>query len=274
MVVERMNPFDDEGKIIGICGAEHVYRYMWAVEYLREQDYSGTILDCACGCGYGSKTISSIGQVIGIDKSMEALNTANKLYSTQNTEFIQGDLDNEGLREIITECGVEEFGAVVSFETLEHVVNPRSLLKQFYNVLRPDGYLLCSVPNGAKEEREGGEFINKYHLHSFSLDDITSLFEESGFVIDRVYGQSVFKIPLMWYRKIRQGISEKYLERCFAETELPAKEEWSTRFKVLMWGIDRICDNEHLAEAFFKPNNLLLSWAPNIVIAARKKQES
>jgi len=53
------------------------------------------------------------------------------------------------------------FDVVVCTETLEHVSDARATLREIRRVLRPDGRLLLSVPDGTVDEEE-------VHVHRFS----------------------------------------------------------------------------------------------------------
>jgi hypothetical protein len=71
---------------------------------------------------------------------------------------------------------------IVSFHTLEHIQPDRlpSTMKHFYGALRPDGNLVISVPYQKA-------YDNPAHLSYFSVSDIRSLCESSGFVTVECY---------------------------------------------------------------------------------------
>ena len=57
---------------------DHVRRYMWAATVLPP---GATVLDLACGCGYGSWLLHSVGLgVTSIDASEEAIQYAQEHY--------------------------------------------------------------------------------------------------------------------------------------------------------------------------------------------------
>lgn len=59
------------------------------------------------------------------------------------------------------------FDIIISFETLEHVENPESVLNEFYRLLSPGGRLITSVPNDWSDE--SGEDPNPFHFHVYKL---------------------------------------------------------------------------------------------------------
>ncbi len=80
----------------------------------------------------------------------------------------------------------ESADVVISFETLEHIADPRAFVAQAERVLSPGGRFICSVPNQWLDE--SGRDPNPYHLHVFDLPRLLALFDE-GFRIERVIGQ-------------------------------------------------------------------------------------
>lgn len=105
----------------------HVERYKFAVDRV-----SGTVLDAACGCGYGSKLMFDAGcTVIGIDIDAGAIAWAGKYFP--GPVYIQADISN------LQVLGIKW---AVSFETIEHLKDPAPMLKGL-----GCARLICSVPN-------------------------------------------------------------------------------------------------------------------------------
>lgn len=101
---ERYDPI-----IGGEMLAAHVARYQFASKFLHRSD---TVLDIACGTGYGVEMISGVcQQVIGVDNSPPAIDYAKKNHQKTNTQFLLGDFFSADLAADV----------VLSFETVEHV---------------------------------------------------------------------------------------------------------------------------------------------------------
>ena len=116
---------------------DHVARYEFAAALLPE---GGTVIDAACGVGYGTQLLAEAGhQVIGIDYCQEALDYARHHYAHSRTGYVCHNLEN-GLP-----FGMKPATAAVCFETIEHLQDPRPLLKDLRRVV--SGPLLASVPN-------------------------------------------------------------------------------------------------------------------------------
>ena len=119
---------------------QHIARYEWAAQMCRDL----TVVDAACGTGYGSAMVHQAGarQVYGYDLSPAAVGEALAQYPGRGLDFNQAD---------VAELPLEDAAAdvFVSFETIEHLPDEHGLLREAVRVLRADGVFLCSSPNRA-----------------------------------------------------------------------------------------------------------------------------
>jgi ubiquinone/menaquinone biosynthesis C-methylase UbiE len=117
---------------------EHIHRYAFASRFTKDK----TVLDIACGTGYGSSYLKEKGAktVVGGDISSECLEFARKNYNAQGLNFVWLDAVNLPFPD-------EHFDVVVSFETIEHIRDYRKFLAECKRVLKKDGLLICSTPN-------------------------------------------------------------------------------------------------------------------------------
>ncbi|MDD5040091.1 MAG: class I SAM-dependent methyltransferase [Patescibacteria group bacterium] len=117
---------------------EHIARYAFAAQFVKNK----TVLDIACGSGYGSKYLADHGaaRVIGVDSSDEAIRYSNKTYSTARTRYLVGDAHAIPLDD-------HSVDIVVSFETIEHFGGQDVFLKEVRRVLKDAGMLIISTPN-------------------------------------------------------------------------------------------------------------------------------
>lgn len=140
----------------------HVYRYHLASDFIRPGD---TVLDCACGYGYGSSLMarrSGARSITGIDLSERSVAYATLAHADGKTCFRQGDATDLSF---VEDNSVDTF---VTFETLEHIPAPLELLKEAHRVLRPGGRIILSVPDDWSDET--GEDPNPYHFHVYTLE--------------------------------------------------------------------------------------------------------
>lgn len=105
----------------------------------------------------------------------------------------EGDLD--AMQDLPFSRGM--FDYVLALDVLEHLRRPDRALKLLQPMLKPDGRLVCSIPNVARfEVRMGllfgrfeygdGGALSKGHLRFFTRRSATQLLEEAGFKIERV----------------------------------------------------------------------------------------
>src|SRR4029453_6994984 len=100
------------------------------------------VLDAACGVGYGSYILANSGAhwVTGIDVSEDAISYAKKHYAQSNVTFKKCDAEQLSL------LG-EVFDIVISFETIEHLNQPRKFIQEVHRSLKRGGLFICSTPN-------------------------------------------------------------------------------------------------------------------------------
>jgi|TARA_B100000953_G_scaffold225197_1_gene186755 SAM-dependent methyltransferase len=148
--LERVIPNDDKTKFLF---QEHSLRYLFASQFVK----SKTVLDAACGTGYGASMMLDAGakKVVAIDNSAEAIEYCKKNYKKNNLEFKTEDCEKTNLDNI--------FDVVVSFEAIEHLKNQDSFISEVKRVLKNDGIFIVSTPN--KETYPSG---NPYHFNEFT----------------------------------------------------------------------------------------------------------
>jgi SAM-dependent methyltransferase len=144
---------------------EHYHRYALALSLAKNM----TVLDVACGEGYGSALLSEVAfDVIGVDISPEAVAHASKTYQGRaNLRFLQKSAFKTDLPDA-------SFDLVVSFETVEHLLEQDAMLAELRRVLKPEGLLLISSPNRPVYS-EGRAFTNEFHVKELDFDEFDQL---------------------------------------------------------------------------------------------------
>ncbi|HXV61887.1 MAG TPA: class I SAM-dependent methyltransferase [Vicinamibacteria bacterium] len=147
---------------------QHLARYHWAAGFATGKD----VLDAACGSGYGSLILRDGGarRVTSVDRSPESF-----AISPRPSRAIRGDVTRLPLASGCVDL-------YVCFETLEHVEDDASLLREARRVLAPGGLFLCSTPN--RDLLSPGHTLadrprNPYHLREYSIIELEGLL--SGF---------------------------------------------------------------------------------------------
>jgi len=147
---------------------EHLHRYSLAKEFCRNK----TILDIACGEGYGSNLISEVAEhIYAIDIDQEAINNAKEKYIKKNLEFKCSSIENIPLEN-------NSVDVILCFETIEHVSDYIKALKELKRVLKKEGLLIISTPNKTNYTDRTG-YHNPFHIHEFIKSEFNELL--SGF---------------------------------------------------------------------------------------------
>jgi ubiquinone/menaquinone biosynthesis C-methylase UbiE len=153
---------------------EHLHRYAFATEFVDNK----IILDIASGEGYGSNLLSQKAKMVyGVDISKEAVAHSSKKYRNKNLKFIEGSVDRIPLKS-------SSIDVVVSFETLEHIVNQENMLLEIKRVLKEDGLLIMSTPERSNYQ---DKLLEKNHFHIKEL-----YYSEFEMLMDKHFAYNLF----------------------------------------------------------------------------------
>jgi len=148
---------------------EHVHRYKEALQLINKSD---TVLDIACGTGFGTDLLAAHtgGKVIGGDIALDAIEECNRNWKKENMEFKVMD----GTKLPFPD---EYFDAITSFETIEHTTKYREMLQEFFRVLKKGGRLILSTPNAAITSPDG-KIGNPFHTQEFRYRELKKILED------------------------------------------------------------------------------------------------
>ena len=245
----------------------HCIRYVKALEYIGKND---TVLDMACGLGYGSHIIynnSMAKKIIGIDICQDSIDYANKAYGNDVIEYRVDDA------ETLNTIQDNSIDFIVSFETIEHVKNPREYLKQLNRVLKPSGRMLISAPNDWTDET--GKDPNPYHFHVYTRN---KLFEECSefFLVEKEFGQTAGGAMKCHFegrswRELdvskRDGVSDEWVLLLAMKTPL---DNQSLEYQEHAWNIPQIQEFSFLN---FK-NDYINPWLLKSMVLIGKRSTS
>ena len=158
---------------------EHYHRYYLAAQFVAGK----RVLDIASGEGYGSNILAQQAcTVTGVDISVEAVTWASKEYAaTTNLNFLEGSATAIPLPD-------NSVDVTVSFETLEHLTEQETMLKELKRVLTPEGLLLISTPNITVYREHDPN--NHFHLRELNKADFENLLA-THFKQYRLFGQKL-----------------------------------------------------------------------------------
>ncbi|MCD6472788.1 methyltransferase domain-containing protein [Candidatus Aerophobetes bacterium] len=142
----------------------------------------------------------------------------------------------------VFELGIEEFNYSKKFDiitcisVLEHLLNPKIIVKKIFKLLAKDGYLFLEIPNSLTPSIKISEFYSFEHLCGFTLNNLQYLLNLEGFKIIAIdnatsipnlriiarKGRRIVKNipPKSDYLKIIDVVNEYKLKRTAFENEI------------------------------------------------------
>jgi SAM-dependent methyltransferase len=96
-----------------------------------------------------------------------------------------------------------EFDIVGAFDVLEHIIEDENVLAQMFNVARPGGGLLVTVP----QHRFLWSASDQYAMHQrrYNRNDLGRKVESAGFHVERITSFNSLLLPLMIWSRMRQN---------------------------------------------------------------------
>lgn len=145
-------------------------RVDWAVD-IAEVNRPHSVLDLGCLDGFSGLTVannvSSVQRLVGVDLSKEGIDIANKRKRLieARTDFIQDSIEHYLMQ---TD---EKFDMIILFEVIEHVKNPKKLLKLIKDVKSKNGIVLISTPSFEAPTFGKNDVRNKCHIRLYTTKD-------------------------------------------------------------------------------------------------------
>jgi 2-polyprenyl-3-methyl-5-hydroxy-6-metoxy-1,4-benzoquinol methylase len=108
--------------------------------FLEQAKNYGNILECGCSTGFLSRQLAAGGsRVVGIEIDTDAAEIARQFCA----RVLSIDLNRPGWSNAVG----EQFDLVTYGDVLEHLLEPRDVLREARNLLAPGGRVLISLPN-------------------------------------------------------------------------------------------------------------------------------
>ena len=157
-----------------------------------------SVVDFGCATGYLARLLTQQQCIVtGIEIDPEAAKVAEQYCH----KVIVADLDFVAIKDILPE---QQFDVAVFGDVLEHLRDPWRLLRDVKYTLKPDGYIVASIPNiahgairlsllqGKFEYTELG-ILDNTHLRFFTRKTVEDLIENSGYLLKEI---EKTKIPI------------------------------------------------------------------------------
>jgi len=150
----------------------------------RHRTSKDSILEIGCGNGFFLKKAREQGwrQVFGVEPSRAAVERA----STEIRSSIICAMMQSGL------FPDHSFDAICLFQVLDHVLDPTTLLKECFQILKPGGLILCVNHDvdalSSKLMKERSPIVDIEHSYLYSRLTVTRLFQRFGFEVKETGG--------------------------------------------------------------------------------------
>jgi 2-polyprenyl-3-methyl-5-hydroxy-6-metoxy-1,4-benzoquinol methylase len=180
-------------------------------QIIKELDLKGNLLDFGAGRGNLTKRL----QLSERFNSLTAIDLMERPLDTNlAAKWISWDLNEQ------VHLPDSSFDAIVSAEVIEHLENPRKVVREWFRLLRPGGTLIFSTPNN-ESWRSLLAFLFQGHFVGFSdscypahitallRKDIQRILSESGFSEPKFYftnAGGIPKLPKLKWQNISAGL--------------------------------------------------------------------
>jgi 2-polyprenyl-6-hydroxyphenyl methylase/3-demethylubiquinone-9 3-methyltransferase len=159
-------------------------------------------LDAGCGTGTIARWLAAErgAAVLALDGSENMLAHA---APSEGVEYRNADI-------VCTGLPAENFDGIITSSVIEYLDSPELALKEFHRLLKPGGFLLASVPNGAISIRVPLKSIYwmtrlcgkrrcfaylDHSKHSYSTAEFGSVLRRIGFAVERMVEFGRFVAP-------------------------------------------------------------------------------
>ncbi len=243
---------------------EHINRYAFAANFVE----SKTVLDLACGTGYGAEFLKTKGAriVVGGDVSQAIIEYATKNHNLEGLFFSVLAAEQMPFPD-------DSFDVLIALQVIEHLNEPEKFLRECKRVLCKGGIFICSTPNGFFSR--GSARCSEFHVREYKIDEFSKMIN-SLFIHTRLWGQTfmgpvTMLKPLVFSRfskllsylpmgsKIRdllRGVSKWFISR--------------TAFSAEPKFLDRYLDKKYQVKP---PGDRKLSIPRHIIIVASEEAE-
>lgn len=148
---------------------------------LRKYIRLDNVCDVGCGEGVFLKALSDLGykNTIGLEPSIKAQGYA----LVNNLKIFEGDVEDMNS----SFFKKHDTHVVTMFHVVEHLKNPKEVIKRIYDNLNTGDFLILETPDTNslvfKKTNYKNEFIYLEHLYYFNKKNIKKLLEDIGFKI-------------------------------------------------------------------------------------------
>jgi 2-polyprenyl-3-methyl-5-hydroxy-6-metoxy-1,4-benzoquinol methylase len=129
------------------------------------------LLDAGCGTGQMTKLLERYGEAVGLEIAPEAIEFARK-RGVKN--LIQGSITDPPF-------AAGSFDVVLSLDVIEHVDNDVQIIESLFEIVRPGGHLIVTVP-AFKSLWSQHDEIN-HHKRRYRVNEVNTMLTSAGFAV-------------------------------------------------------------------------------------------
>ena len=168
------------------------------------------ILDAGSGYGQYSYRMAKLfpkASIYSVDVKTEQIEDCNQFFAQQGLS----DRVKFDFADLTKFTSDQKFDLILSVDVMEHIVEDRAVLKNFYNVLSDDGLLLITTPSDAGDhDEEHGEhqasaaFVDEHVRDGYNIDELKEKLATAGFTrvdVKFTYGKPgklAWKLSMKW----------------------------------------------------------------------------
>ncbi len=188
----------------------HSHLFPTVSALLKQVPAGATVLDVGCGNGSFLSRFQNRGwKLYGADFSPTGVEIARKSFP--GIDFFLADA-SAPMRHVFERVG--PFDVIISTEVIEHLYDPRGLLRNAYSLLKPGGILILSTPYHGylknlvlaitgKMDRHFTVLWDHGHIKFWSRKTLSGAMIEAGFENIQFAGSG--RLPYLWMSMVLRG---------------------------------------------------------------------
>src|SRR3989344_3882702 len=154
---ERISPED-------FSRAHFFYQQQKVYSFCQKRVKNKVVLEVGSGSGYGTYNLSKFAKkIIAIDKDSASVEESKKRYRSKNIVFIASPIE--------TYKTDQKFDIIIALQVIEHFLEVHSFFKKILFLLKKNGLVVISTPNGLTQSYNE----NPYHYKEFSPNELRNL---------------------------------------------------------------------------------------------------
>lgn len=172
---------DPDGKERNRLDEKHLYvdDVKYIIDYINSIKRAGNILDIGCGLGWLLSEVDSSWNKFGLEPEKNAADISAKVATIQNCIIEEADYKDDF------------FDIIVMHHTIEHMQDPRSVIKNVNKMLKKGGILIMATPDfdsacARRYEKNYRLLFDATHISLFSNDSMHRFLRDSDFKIESV----------------------------------------------------------------------------------------